>query len=128
MAKEVGSWENCISHRIAKRWVSEGKRGRDKGHVFNEWIMGFDFCSFRSGLQLSFVLLSLLCCGLKTTRLHFYVSYGLGCSCACVAVKPRARKTVRRVRWTYGPTLQEKIIRSTLYLGPYMLGWGDHAF
>ena len=41
-----------------KRWVPEGERGSDKEHVFNERIMGFDCCTFRSGLELSFVLLS----------------------------------------------------------------------
>ena len=65
MAKEVGSGENYTGHRIAKEVVPKGERGSDKEHVFNERTMGFDCCTFRSGLELSFVLLSCI----VTTRL-----------------------------------------------------------
>ena len=54
-----GRGRTALARGWLKRWVPKGDCGSDKEHVFNERIMGFDCCTFRSGLQLSFVLLSL---------------------------------------------------------------------
>ena len=50
-----GGVRTALARGWPKRWVHEGERGGDRTSVFNEWIMGFDCCTFRSGLELSFV-------------------------------------------------------------------------
>ena len=53
-----GGVRTALARGWPKRWVPEGERGSNKEHVFNEWIMGFNCCTFRSGLELPFVPLS----------------------------------------------------------------------